>query len=74
MDVIGNPLTGDRVLVTLQSNVVRSAVYLGIAPGPVNRNREGFLLSLTPGGEVVEWVDMEYVKKLEVTFTGGDRR
>lgn len=74
MDLIGDPLSGDRVLVTLQSNVVRSAVYLGITPGPVNRDREGVLLSLTPGREVLEWVDTGYIKKLEVTFTVGDRR
>lgn len=67
MALIEDPHPGDHILVTLQSNVVRSAVYLGTTPGFINHDREGVLFSLTTGGEVVEWVDKEYIKSLETT-------
>lgn len=61
----------DRVLVTLTSNVVRSAVFLGERPSPLNPDQDGFLLGLTSGNEVVEWVNKGYIKTLEVTSRGG---
>lgn len=71
MQVTGKLERGDRVLVTLISNVVRSAIFLGRGPSPVDAARDGVLLRLTDGGEVVQWIDCNYVRSIEVTLAAG---
>jgi len=68
MPVNVQPYLNDRVLVTFNSNVVRSVIYLGKGPSPLDPSRIGYYLGLTRTGEVIEWVDQNYIRKLEVTF------
>lgn len=57
---------GTRVLIQLESRIVRAGLFLKPGESPVDPQREGLFLAIEPQRNVVEWVDLAYVRDISV--------
>ncbi len=60
--------SGDRIYVQSVVHVVRSGIFLGLAPLPWDGERWGVCLTYDGLARVVDWFDLTYIEAAEVTI------
>lgn len=56
------------VILETDSRVVRAGVFKGLIDSPAGQGGKGILLSISPDLKTLEWIDVESVKAVAVTF------
>ncbi len=59
---------GARVLIQLDSRIVRAGIFLGQGDSPVDPQRGGLFLAIEPERRVVEWIELGYVGDISVAI------
>ncbi len=59
---------GTRVLIELDSRVVRAGAFLGQGNSPVDPQKHGLFLAIEPERRIVEWVELAYVRDISATI------
>ncbi len=59
---------GDRIYVQYLNEVVKSGFYLGKGALPWDKDREGIYITYDAFQNIVDWIDLNFIKVLEITI------